>query len=76
MKEQEYIELQKLFLTYLRKEMDVTASHPDYNINNNNYHLNSEKGKLALKVLKYSNKLNELISDLRKTSVFYEKIFG
>jgi len=66
-------ELRKFFIEYLDKTMEITMSHPDYDINKDNYHLHSENGKLAFIILKYTSKLKDLLSDLKKVEVFMRR---
>lgn len=67
------LELRRKFHDYLEKTMEEVKNHPEYDFNKNNYHLNSEDGKLALIVLNYTSTLKELIVDLRRVEVFIRR---
>ncbi len=73
MEEATDIELRKYFYQYLENTMEVIRNHPEYDINKNNYHLNSEDGKLAYIVFDYLTKLHDLISDLKRIEVFMRR---
>lgn len=66
-------ELRKFFLDYLEKAMNLTKNHPEYNINQNNYHLHSEDAKLALAILDFQTTLNDLVADLKKVEIFIRR---
>lgn len=67
------LELRRKFHDYLEKTMEEVKNHPEYDFNKNNYHLNSEDGKLALIVLDYTTTLRDLIVDLRRVEVFIRR---
>ena len=66
-------ELRLFFLDYIEKIIKQGLNHPDYESGKNNFHLHSESGKLAMTVHKYTNKINELLSDLDKIVIFLRR---
>ena len=66
-------ELRKFFLEYLEKVMNITKNHPEYDIKKNNYHLHSKDAKLALSILNFQTKLNDLVADLKKVEIFIRR---
>lgn len=73
MKNDDDLELKKLFLKYIEKTINKAKNHPQYRINENNYRLLSEDAKMALSVLHYINNLKDLVSDLKKTQIFIRR---
>lgn len=67
------LEIRKKFLEYKMNLMTETMSHPEYNINQNNFYLHSENGKIAITISKYLNKIFDLIADLDKIVLFLRR---
>ena len=73
MEENSDLEIRKKFLDYKMNLMTETMSHPDYNIDQNNFHLHSQSGKIAVTISKYLNRIFDLLSDLDNIVLFLRR---
>ncbi len=73
MKEKSDLEIRKRFLDFKMELMAETMSHPQYNIDQNNFHLHSQNGKIAVLISKYFNRIYDLLADLDNIILFLRR---
>ncbi|PIE48249.1 MAG: hypothetical protein CSA40_01330 [Flavobacteriales bacterium] len=61
------------FLEYYGKSIKAASEHPNYELNQSNFHRLSKEEKEARRVFSYMNKVYGLISDLEKTHTFIRR---
>ncbi|HLS11810.1 MAG TPA: hypothetical protein VK050_06585 [Flavobacteriaceae bacterium] len=67
------LELRKYFLEYYQKLKKTATKHPEFKLDQNNYHLLSKDAKEASQMLNYMSKIDGLLADLEKTAVFIRR---
>lgn len=64
----------KHFLIFYRESMNQVQKHPSFSLDKNNHHLLSQTEKEALSILKFTNKIFGLITDLERTHTFVRRL--